>query len=119
MIVFDLHEGKKETFLLPEVLLNRRFSAFVIGPDQMLVDAFEQRDEYWSGGPIVRLFWFDRQGKIQREKELELAGWTPGSPQARARNMSLAIPVTIVWLVGVVLGRTAISVANKLCGRLC
>jgi hypothetical protein len=104
VIVFNLHEGKRETFLLPEVLLNRRFSAFVVGPDQMLVDAFEQHDEYWSGGPIVRLFWFDRLGKIQREKELKLAGWTPPSPRARARNASIAIPVPIVWIAGIMLG---------------
>jgi hypothetical protein len=104
VVVFNLHEGKKEIFLLPDALLNRRFSAFILGPDQMLVDAFEQRGEFWSGGPIVRLFWFDRKGKVQREQEVKLTGWIPASPQTTARKASMAIPVTIVWLVGLVLG---------------
>ena len=104
LVVFNLYEGKKETFALPEVLHDRRFSAFLIGPDQLLIDAHEQGNEYWSGGPIIRLYWISRQGKIQREQEVKLAGYRPPSPETRARNSLISIPVTIVWIVGVLLG---------------
>jgi hypothetical protein len=104
LILFDLYHGKKETFLLPQQLHDRRFSAFLVGPDQMLIDAHEQRDEYWSNGPIVRLFWINRKGEIQREKEVKLAGWRPPALRSIAWGASSLVPVPIVWIVGMVLG---------------
>jgi hypothetical protein len=104
LILFDLHHGKKETFLLPEQLRDRRFSAFLVDPDQMLIEAHEQRDEYWSGGPIGRLFWINRKGEMQREKELKLAGLVPPAPRSRAWGASSLVPVSFVWILGVALG---------------
>jgi hypothetical protein len=104
LVLFNLHEGKKETFILPEILRDRRFSAFLVGPDQLLVDAHEQGDEYWSGGPIVRLYWTNRKGEIQREKEVKLAGFRPASPRSRAWGASTLIPIPVVWIVGMLLG---------------
>jgi hypothetical protein len=104
LVLFDLYAGKKESFLLPQQLRDRRFSAFLVGPDQMLIDAHEQRDEYWSGGPIVRLLWINRKGEIQREKELKLAGWRPTAPRATAWWASALVPVSLVWILGIVVG---------------
>ncbi len=70
----------------------------------MLIDAHEENDEYWRGGPIVRLFWINRKGEIQREQEVKLLGHRPAAPRSRAWGVSTLIPVPVVWLVGVVLG---------------
>jgi hypothetical protein len=89
---------------LPEKLRDRRFSAVLIGPDQLLIDAHEQRDEYWTGGPIIRVYWINRAGEIQREQEVLMAGWRPPTPRTRAWGASALVPVPIVWLIGLVLG---------------
>ncbi len=99
----DTHNPK--TFVLPEGLRNRRFSLWLVSVNQMLIDAPEQGlDEYWSGGPVVRLFWIDPKGNIQREKEVRLAGATPAPPRTVAWRVSALIPVSVVWIIGMVLG---------------
>jgi len=101
LLLVNLHDGKKETFLLPEVVLDKGITAFLLGPDEMLINSW---GGYWSGGPKNELYWTNKQGKILREKEVKLAGWTPPSPRSRARNFGVATPVPIVWLVGFVVG---------------
>jgi hypothetical protein len=104
IVVFDVLSTKRKEFLLPEKLHKRRMSVFLLGADQMLIDAHEEFDEFWSGGPIVRLYWINSQGQIQREQELKLAGSKPETIGERAWSASAAVPVSLFWLVGFVLG---------------
>ena len=104
VVVFDLDAGKRQRFRLPEQLLDRRFSAFLLSADQMLIFAHEQFDEYWSGGPITRLIWIDRQGNIQRVEQVKLAGSVPEPPERKAWRAAGVAPVSVVWLVGIPIG---------------
>jgi hypothetical protein len=104
LVVFNLKVGKRESFNLPEKLRDRRFSATLVGPDQLLIYAYEQGDEYWSGGPITHVYWTNRAGQIQREKEVLLAAWRPPTPRVRAWSASALVPVPLVWLIGGALG---------------
>jgi hypothetical protein len=105
LVFFDLWTGKLKAFVLPESLRTRRMSVWLLTADQILVDAHEQEpDEFWSGGPIVRLYWIDPAGKIEREREVRLAGVTPATPRALARSMGVFAPVPIGWLVGTAVG---------------
>jgi hypothetical protein len=101
---FDLPATKQHDFQLPQQLADRRFTAYLLSADQLLIHAYEQGDEYWSGGPIVRLLWIDRQGTVAREQEVKLAGWVPDPPRRKAAHATALIPVPIVWLVGMALG---------------
>ncbi len=100
--------------MLPETLRDRRMSVFLTGPDEMLIDAHEQDEEYWSGGPIVRLFWINSHGHVERNREVRLAGSVPTSQRSAARNFALLAPVSIVWILGLLIGGPiALLHANK------
>jgi hypothetical protein len=103
IVIFNL-DGKRQDFMLPEKLLDRRFSVFLVGPNELLVDAHEQDYEFWSGGPIIRLYWMDQTGKIKREEEVKLGGWVPESPYKKAWRWAAVNPICIAWLVGVLVG---------------
>ncbi len=100
LVVIEPKSRKWKEFTLPEQLRDRRFSAFLVGPDEMLIYAFEQFGEYWSGGPITRIFWINSQGQIRREQELRLTGWVPSSPEAIAWRSCIYAPIPVAWVVG-------------------
>lgn len=104
IVFFDLWDGRQKEFILPEKLRDRRMSVFLTGPDEMLVDTHEQDEEHWDGGPIVRLLWINSQGHIQREQEVRLAGPVPVSLRTAARNFGLLVPVSVVWILGLLIG---------------
>jgi hypothetical protein len=104
IVMFDLWDGRQQEFMLPEKLRDRRMSVFLTGPNEMLIDAHEQDEEFWSGGPIVRLFWINPQGQVLREQEVRLAGPVPPSKRAVVRRLALVVPVSIVWILGLLFG---------------
>ena len=63
LVLFNLHAGKKETFLLSGLLRDRWLSAYLVGADQVLINTYEPGNEYWSGGSIALLMWSKQAGR--------------------------------------------------------
>jgi hypothetical protein len=114
LVFFDLPSGKRQAFLLPQKLLDRRLTAYPLSADRLLIHAQEQGFKYWNGGYIVRLFWTTRDGRIEREIELKLAGWVPESDRHKAWRLAAMVPVPLGWLLGTTLGDPLLQIqANK------
>lgn len=91
----------RKEFALPPNIPNNSMQVYWIAPDQLLLNC---EGGGWEEGKIRRLLWIDPTGKVQREAEVKLVGWRPDSPRATAWAAGGIVPVSIVWLIGLLVG---------------
>jgi hypothetical protein len=109
VVLYHPGTGNTREFMLPKQVPNKWIRAYWLAPEEMI---FHYDNGYWSGGPIQHLMWINTAGEITREEDVKLAGWVPEPPRNKAWKASVALPVPVVWVVGMVLGAPLFCIQN-------
>ena len=95
IVVLDPPSGDKREFLLPASLHDRALTAYVLGPDELLL-------QYWleEGRPYgpTQLAWLKRDGNVDREQTVTLARPQTESERVAAWMAAGVAPVPLGWL---------------------
>jgi hypothetical protein len=109
IIMYNPETGGRRDFVIPDQIRAAQFDVSWIAPEKLLL---QTQPGNWSGGPFKKLWWIDTTGKIEREVELKLSGWTPTSPRQTAWQFFSVAQVPIAWIVGVLIVAPLVVLQN-------